>query len=104
MKEDDIKNMQELIKVCMELNRDDFHVFLSFSGHVNSYSVHYHHGGFDKSEAIYTGHCQSFCTAPETIELLKEASDNNQAEIERFKLEADKTEYLRLKKIFEGSN
>lgn len=100
--ENDIKNMQELIKVCMELNRDDFHVFLSFSGHVNCYSVHYYHGGEIGKPTYPVGHCAYFEGIPTTIELLKTASENNQQAIAAIKASASEAEYLRLKALFEG--
>lgn len=42
--------LNKLISMCTELNRDDFHVFLRFSGHVNMIDIGVHYGGYNEKK------------------------------------------------------
>jgi hypothetical protein len=41
-----MSNLPKLLELCEELNADDFHVGFSFAGHVDSFDVVVHRGGF----------------------------------------------------------
>jgi len=43
--------LQELLLFCITLNRDDFSVFFSYSGHVDMISVYYYLEGWDATDA-----------------------------------------------------
>lgn len=44
----------ELATLAMPLNREDFHVFVNFSGHVNGLDVHVYAGGWDQGRGEKT--------------------------------------------------
>lgn len=116
------KALADLIQTVNELNREDFTVFLRYSGHVQSVEVHYYAGGYENNpkNGTYLSDCYihdafnnsiSDEQVAEGIEELRleliEASENNEKEfvLAKAKAEAaDRAKYEELKAKFEKEN
>lgn len=91
------KTFGDLADLCIELNAPDFHVFLSFRAHINSFDLEVHHGGWNEGSRgnvkqfkggfahLDTDEQDIFSRA---IDWLKERHEENKKEIER--LDQDK--------------
>ncbi|MGR3179802.1 MAG: hypothetical protein ACUZ8E_17320 [Candidatus Anammoxibacter sp.] len=106
-----LEQVQKLTAKAMELNRDGFHVFVSFSGHVCSVDIRWHYGGWRESAyysdkiSFYANHKITNKKFEGYFRTLQEASDNNEILREKAKKrdeEKERARYERLKKKFEG--
>ena len=79
-------NIGKILDKAIELNRPDFHVWVSFSGHVNSVSIRCAYGGFVSGVSasyiysFYTDH-EDFNakeTVSEALSAMDEASQENE--------------------------
>lgn len=65
------KALSELCRLCIELSRDDFHAFFTFSPHVKQATVYVYAGGWSEG-TIWDYHESFYCDSIEAIEAEKE--------------------------------
>lgn len=69
----------ELVELCHELNSDDFSVFFDYSGHVRSFSLKVHMGGWAEGSlgVLFGGHLEEVERADAAIVWLKQKHEEN---------------------------
>ena len=78
------KAVNQIIDKALSLHRDDFTIFIDFSGHVDSISVSWNNGGWtsgssaDGSVGFSTDQPISQGRVQEILDVMDEASDNNE--------------------------
>ena len=106
MLKSNMTNILKLVKKAMELHREDFHIFMSFSGHINQIEITWYNGGWKKG-CSWSGQVQIYVSEKvedkvfqKAFEKVLAASNNNETLADKAVEDAEaaeRAEYSRLK-------